>query len=67
MQVNAVPRVGDTFRLKSGGPTMTVYDIEHDNQTLHCGWFWRGRYSKDRFNIGELEPVDVLARFMSEF
>jgi len=57
-----VPRTGDTFRLKSGGPLMTLFDYDVEARTVHCGWFWRGRYAKERFDIGELEVVERAPR-----
>ena len=62
---NAWPKVGDLFRLKSGGPAMTVSDYDEDVDVVYCDWFWRGRQAREKFLREELDmisqPDDVLA------
>jgi uncharacterized protein YodC (DUF2158 family) len=38
--------VGDLVKLKSGGPVMTVADVDGDEVT--CGWFPQGDYTELR-------------------
>ena len=39
-------KIGDVVKLKSGGPTMTVNNIE-ENGEIYCQWF-AGGYDKAR-------------------
>jgi uncharacterized protein YodC (DUF2158 family) len=48
--------VGDTVRLKSGGPLMTVDDLDVDEQVI-CTWFEGTTKKNGRFRIATLEPV----------
>jgi uncharacterized protein YodC (DUF2158 family) len=47
---------GDTVRLKSGGPIMTVEALDVDEQVL-CIWFEKTKKKQDRFPIAALEAV----------
>ncbi len=51
---------GDTVKLKSGGPIMTVDWI--DGQYAHCDWFENTgsnkKHQHGRFNIASLKPHD---------
>ncbi len=51
-------KVGDTVRLKSGGPIMTIDALDAHEQVI-CTWF-EGKGAKkkqDRFPIATLEPA----------
>jgi len=51
-------KIGDVVELKSGGPTMTVSNIDKNGQ-IYCQWF-AGEYDKDRegyFPFGSLKLV----------
>lgn len=51
-------KVGDTVRLKSGGPLMTVSVAQHDDDTW-CTWFdERGKREEATFNAATLEADD---------
>jgi uncharacterized protein YodC (DUF2158 family) len=50
-------KVGDVVRLKSGGPKMTVSDVDDDEIT--CKWFPEGDQSKVR--EGEFYVVMLVA------
>jgi uncharacterized protein YodC (DUF2158 family) len=61
------PNVGDSVRLKSGGPEMTVVEVittgmsERPTGNLRCSWFAGKKNEKAIFPIGALEPVDAAA------
>jgi uncharacterized protein YodC (DUF2158 family) len=62
-------RVGDTVRLKSGGPSMTVCRVvadDIDSLTVDTIWFTSGgKESKGSFSEEWLEPDDW-ARFVGK-
>ena len=33
---------GDTVRLKSGGPLMTIHSLQADDETARCEWLMKG-------------------------
>ncbi|MFZ1988879.1 MAG: DUF2158 domain-containing protein [Alphaproteobacteria bacterium] len=48
---------GQIVRLKSGGPFMTI--IEIDPKGLYwCCWFWRGQVNSAKFDRQVIEGVD---------
>ena len=48
-------KIGDTVRLKSGGPIMTVFAIEGGD--AYCEWFSGDKSTKGRFNLLTLEKA----------
>ena len=42
-------KVGDSVRLKSGGPTMTVNEIDA-NENVFCQWFAGRKVQSHHFN-----------------
>jgi len=53
-------KIGDTVRLKSGGPKMTVAKLEDKYGQIYCVWF-AGEYDKvyhDYFQPDTLQLVD---------
>jgi uncharacterized protein YodC (DUF2158 family) len=49
-------KVGDTVRLRSGGPIMTVEALDVDEQVI-CTWFEGTKKKHDRFALATLEPA----------
>ena len=49
---------GETVRLKSGGPTMTVSDTDTIKGEVKCNWFSGAKRQKGRFEPEELERVE---------
>jgi len=47
-------QVGDGVRLKSGGPVMTVYEINEDR--IHCQWFDGAKLKQSDFTRLMLLP-----------
>ena len=45
-------KVGDTVRLKSGGPLMTIDAIE--NEVAWCIWFEKNKREMSRFQLTSL-------------
>ncbi len=50
-------KVGDVVILKSGGPAMTVDEIDDDKDTIECRWFGDGK----KLEYGSF-PIDTLER-----
>lgn len=55
-------KVGDTVRLKSGGPIMTVIETRVEDETLevvHVGWFnLKGNIKSDEVSADILEKAE---------
>ena len=49
--------VGDTVRLKSGGPVMTVESVDQDQGTARCVWMKDETPMRHRFSIAALEAA----------
>jgi uncharacterized protein YodC (DUF2158 family) len=49
-------QVGDVVQLKSGGPSMTVYEVSRDG-SLFCQWFDNGAVKGQSFKAQQLQPV----------
>ncbi len=50
-------KVGDVVQLKSGGPLMTVSDI--DNDEVYCNWFDKNnKLVENSFRLLQLKIVD---------
>jgi uncharacterized protein YodC (DUF2158 family) len=50
-------KAGDVVRLKSGGPDMTVVEVEVDGKVAICTWFDAdGKLQGDRF------PVEIIRK-----
>ena len=47
---------GDTVQLKSGGPKMTIYNI--DGSEAFCSWFEGNKRERGRFELTSLEKFD---------
>jgi uncharacterized protein YodC (DUF2158 family) len=58
-------KIGDTVRLKGGGPKMTVREIWSNNQCL-CDWFEGKKLMSGRFEIDQLiteDPDELITGF----
>jgi uncharacterized protein YodC (DUF2158 family) len=54
--------VGDTVKLKSGGPIMTVEDVDSGdgaNVDIICVWFEKNQRQDGRFKAGTLKQANV--------
>ncbi len=49
---------GMTVRLKSGGPLMTILDVDENQIDLECGWFSNdGQFREAKFSVLVIEAV----------
>jgi uncharacterized protein YodC (DUF2158 family) len=52
-------QVGNTVELKSGGPVMTIVDIERIEMSALCTWFnQRGVEDHQKFPLAALKPYE---------
>lgn len=51
-------KAGDTVRLNSGGPLMTIYSIDSENQTALCEWFDKKDLKSSSFKLTSLMADD---------
>ena len=54
-------RVGDVVQLKSGGPLMTVSEI--DGNVVHCRWFLQQEEKSSSFPSELLQPANTGPKF----
>jgi uncharacterized protein YodC (DUF2158 family) len=62
-------KIGDTVRLKSGGPLMTVTAVEKDDtkgQTVWTSWFANNKVDKGRYPASSLDADDGSIKFSRE-
>jgi len=52
-------KIGDVIILKSGGPGMTVEEVDDEEDTVHCQWFVNGKKLEDGWF-----PADSLKRYV---
>jgi len=56
-------KIGDTVRLKSGGPLMTVTEFDNTDKKVSCSWFDKsekenkGSYPADAVEADDGGPV----------
>ncbi len=50
-------KIGDKVRLKSGGPEMTVNQLDSVGMGVECVWFDGAKRSNAFFSESTLEPV----------
>jgi uncharacterized protein YodC (DUF2158 family) len=51
-------QIGELVKLKSGGPVMTVNDVDVvDISIVYCKWFSGSKNLKDSFHVDSLEKV----------
>lgn len=50
-------RVGDVVRLKSGGPEMTVQEVDQVHDMVDCRWFDGTKSLRDEFPSATLEKA----------
>ena len=52
-------QIGDVVQLKSGGPTMTVHQVNNDRSVI-CQWFDRdGALKTEPFQPAQLKKVEL--------
>ena len=51
-------KIGDVVKLKSGGPTMTVNNIE-ENGEIYCQWFAGKKLEEGQFSSDSLIRASV--------
>jgi len=51
-------KIGDVVKLKSGGPTMTVNNVDKNGQ-IYCQWF-AGEYDKAREGYFQSDSLQLI-------
>ncbi len=51
-------KIGDVVQLKSGGPAMTVKNIDNLPDEVDCTWFVNDKAKYGAFNVNALRKVD---------
>ena len=51
-------KVGDTVKLKSGGPNMNVQSIDEKGRAV-CSWFVDGEAHREVFRLESLEQAET--------
>jgi uncharacterized protein YodC (DUF2158 family) len=52
-------KLGDIVQLKSGGPSMTVYEVDNDfgKPVVRCQWFAGKKLESGTFAVESIQPV----------
>ncbi|MGO0628681.1 YodC family protein [Pseudomonas sp. SAR267] len=58
MPKEALFKVGDLVRIKSGGPVMTVKTVFDQSNSFDCQWFAGKKLEVGRFPSESLVPVE---------
>ena len=48
-------KIGDTVKLKSGGPLMTIFKYDYDTKEFVCRWFVEGKTEDGYFPPDSLQ------------
>jgi uncharacterized protein YodC (DUF2158 family) len=54
---------GDVVQLKSGGPWMTIEEVDQDD--VSCAWFLNNELKRDEFEAETLEIVNTDKKIVS--
>ncbi|HYE32103.1 MAG TPA: DUF2158 domain-containing protein [Methylomirabilota bacterium] len=52
-------KTGDVVQLKSGGPKMTIAEVDHGGQRYFCKWFAGAKIETGAFHVDTLKPASA--------